>query len=169
MRINDVDLDAPIEIPASIGIAMGKDPYKGVCVIYKDEEKKEWSYRGLDGSRYDKGLITKIIKDGKWNDSSREFVIVDPKGRICYKTSDDIQVQVDANGYVHVGDEEYLVKIIDDPRVTDTMCYIGGKDLAEINHKVEDFSQIGFMYKPKGFGANGFEDGPIPVSSQPGE
>lgn len=169
MKVNGIEMNSTVEIPASIGKALGDNPHKGVCAIYKDNETNEWSMKGLEGSPFNKRLITKIIQDGKWNEYAADFVIVNPEGMCCYKTKDDIQVQTDANGYVHIGDDEYLVKIINDPRIRDTMCFIGGKNLEDINSRVARRVESGMMSQPKGFGSNGFEDGPISPEPQPGD
>ena len=151
----------PVEIPASIAIALKNNPHKGVCVVYQNDKDKTWSTRAMQGAPISYGIITSIIKDNQFNENSSSFAIIDYNGNLCYSNSDTMQITKDANGYIHVNNNEYLIKIIDDPKVTDTCCFAPGKDISEINRCISRRIDNGFMYRPSEFGQKGFTSFPI--------
>lgn len=160
----------PVELPASIAIALEKNPRQGVAVLYYDENSKKWVSRVLDASRFNQGLLSHIVKEGKFNDNSSDTIILDLDGNVLFSNSKR-EVTKDANNFAHIGNDEYLVKFL--PEIKDNCAYVCGKDLDYINFTISRWIQLGFIEKPKGFGNDGLIKKPIsqdqPTGNQPGE
>ena len=118
-------------LPQGIVHAMLQDPILGVCVSFKDNRFKRWYSLGFSYSPYSLSKLSSLVKDGKYSDFERDFVVLDGDGNVCCTNCD---VSVEKRDEMIIVDGKHYIKVIKDksfPR------YISGSSKMEID-KQED-------------------------------
>ena len=139
--------------------ALKKHPRLGVAVAYQNNETKKWGCVGKNATPPGPLEISNFMLDGQYSEDATTFAIINPEGELCYTNSEDqICVNRDQNGFIHINNNEYLIKPIEG---VGTSTYIGGETSDVIAHKLEMAVEMGFVKAPDGFGPNGFENPPI--------
>ncbi|MBQ3158445.1 MAG: hypothetical protein IJB98_01990 [Clostridia bacterium] len=143
--------------------SMIEEPRLGVCVVFKEDKYKMWFSHQLVLDDFSQYRLAKIISSEKYSDFEKEFVIIDKHGNVLYSNS-NTKVVVDGNGFVHIDNDAYLIKVVDDDK---NPRYIGGKDANEINKKVNSLVRDKTIKRPKDFIDSRFINPPL-SQSEPG-
>lgn len=154
----------PVCLPDKVRIALFQNPDLGVGVVFKDSKYKIWSVASYRDSKFTKQSISRMVLSGKFNDFAKDFVIVNKQGENC-SANFDAKTSIDDNGYIHINDNAFLIKVIEDKN---NPIYVGGKTVEAIEKQVREYVDKGVIKKPADFGPNGFSKKPIFEVSQPG-
>ena len=143
-------------LPHSVTRAINLEPDLGVCVLFRNDKLNEWFYERLNSTDYSIEKLERIIYRGKYSDFEKDFAIINKDGEVCFSTC-DIKVQKDDSEYIHINDNEFILKIIENAGMP---FYVGGKTYEELVKVVKKLIENNIIRKPKDFGKNGFKNTP---------
>ena len=144
-------------LPKKLEYSINNNPKLGVCVIYKDNRINVWNSLQRTGSEFNKKAISTLLINDIYNDFANDFVVVNENGETCYSNC-NASVAIDENGFIHINDDEYLVKPINDIK---NPKYVGGRDIKAINRRTAKLIDDGKISTPKEFSKHGFTTLPI--------
>lgn len=146
-----------IILPTPINNTFLIDPSVGVFLLACDNKNRIWHGEQFMNTKHNKKRLSGLIFKNQYNDFEYNMVVINQNGQICYSNC-KAEVSKDENGYIHINDNEYLVKVIEDK---DFSLYIGGKDINELNNRASYAIYQKTIQCPKDFTAKGFKTQPI--------
>ena len=152
-------MDSIKDLP--IAQEMLNNPNKVFGAIHKYDNIKDYYHCQPLQSLAGVGMLEQAIYFGKWAFYATDFAIIDTDGNVCYRNNDNIKVSTDKNGYVHIDDDKYLIKININPEDERSVHFLGAANFEELNNITAGCISHNLLAKPRDFGPNGFIKTPI--------
>ena len=141
---------------------------EGVFVLWRLKDRQPgynaptWHSENLYNNREGKTFINRLV----WEETTKDYighidgfgpvnyVVINSNGEILLKNF-DAKVSIDANKFLHIDSESlklnYLLKIIESKKYPSHYLYLGGKNFNELNRKVINAVDNGYIKKPSDF------------------
>lgn len=121
-----------------------------LCAIFRSIKDGKLGLRELRTTQFDLKLIQTIIEQNGWNkDGKEEFAILDENGIVYESIGAKFNVEIDQNGYMHINDDELVVHSHKDG-------FVSGNTKEDVDKRYKRMVDMGFCYKDKNFGEDGF-------------
>ena len=119
-------------LPNGVKQAMLREPELGVCIVFKDNKFKRWFSTGLPYSGYALEKISNLMKNWKYSDFEKDFIILDDNGDVCVSNCSASVIKRD-DGLISI-DDDYFIRVIKDKK---SFKYIGGQTERDVEKKVD--------------------------------
>lgn len=148
-----IRLSNGLELPKDIVDAFEKSDNKMLCAIFKSNDDEKLSTRDLRTTRFDLGLIGKIIEENQWSENAKDFAIIDANGIVYKSEGSEFEAEFDENGYMHINQDELVVHSHKDG-------YISGTTKEDVDRRYRHLIDRQFYTQDPNFGENGFKSKP---------